>query len=231
MKKLLTSLLLAAGVISAHAEVTGNLGVTSDYRFRGVSQTQNGVAVQGGLDYAHASGLYVGNWNSSVSSELYPHSAGVESDLYAGYKKNFGPVSVDVGVLTYQYSKATTYNTTEAYAAVGYGPVTLKESVSLGDYFGTANSKHTTYSQADVAVPVVGKLTAVAHAGHTRVLHNTGLDYTDYKVGATYDLNGYLLNASYYTNKAKGRSFETVNTVNNEKLFKNAFVVGFTKTF
>jgi uncharacterized protein (TIGR02001 family) len=69
------------------AQLTGNLGLTSDYRFRGVSQTQNAPAVQGGIDYAHSSGLYIGNWNSSVSSQVYTAGAGVENDLYAGYKK------------------------------------------------------------------------------------------------------------------------------------------------
>ena len=70
MKKLFLALMMVIGFTSAQAQVTGNMSVTSDYRFRGVSQTQNAPAVQGGVDYAHSSGLYVGNWNSSVSSEL-----------------------------------------------------------------------------------------------------------------------------------------------------------------
>jgi uncharacterized protein (TIGR02001 family) len=87
MKKLLFALLVATGVTASQAEVTGNLGLTSDYRFRGVSQSQNAPAVQSGIDYAHSSGLYIGNWNSSVSSQVYTNGSGVESDLYAGYKK------------------------------------------------------------------------------------------------------------------------------------------------
>ena len=78
---------------AAQAQITGNLGLTSDYRFRGVSQTQNAPAVQGGIDYNHVSGLYIGNWNSSVSSQLYTNGAGVESDVYAGFRKQvFGNV-------------------------------------------------------------------------------------------------------------------------------------------
>lgn len=236
MKKLLTALFLLAGIATAQAEVTGNFGVVSDYRYRGVSQTQNGVAVQGGLDYAHESGFYAGNWNSSVSSQLYTNGAGIESDLYAGFKKEVFGVTVDVGTLNYFYAKATNgtssdYNTNEVYLAAGYGPLTVKRSYSLSNYFGIANSKHSTYDQADVSVPVTEKIALVAHAGRTSVKNSDSLNYTDYKVGATYDLNGYVLSASYYTNKSKGSGFESFNTVNNERLYKNAVIVGFTKSF
>ena len=67
MKKLLLALFAVAGITSAHAQLSANLTATSDYRFRGISQTQNGAAVQGGVDYAHESGFYIGNWNSTVS--------------------------------------------------------------------------------------------------------------------------------------------------------------------
>jgi len=80
MKKLFLTLLMMVGVTAAQAQVTGNLGLTSDYRFRGISQTQNAPAVQGGIDYTHSSGFYVGNWNSSVSRDMYTNGSGVESD-------------------------------------------------------------------------------------------------------------------------------------------------------
>ena len=81
MKKVLLAMLAMAGFTLAQAQVTGNLGLTSDYRFRGVSQSQNAPAVQGGVDYAHSSGFYIGNWNSSVSSQVYTAGAGLESDM------------------------------------------------------------------------------------------------------------------------------------------------------
>lgn len=58
--------------------VTGNVGLVSDYRFRAISQTFREPAVQGGLDYAHASGFYAGTWASNVSGNLYPNGAGME---------------------------------------------------------------------------------------------------------------------------------------------------------
>lgn len=236
MKKLLTALFLLAGIATAQAEVTGNFGVVSDYRYRGISQTQNSVAVQGGVDYTHASGFYAGNWNSSVSSQLYTNGSGIESDLYAGFKKEIFGVTVDIGTLNYFYAKATNgtsndFDTNEVYIGLTYGPVAVKRSQSLSNYFGVANSKNSTYDQADVTIPVTEKIALVAHVGRTSVENSPTLNYTDYKVGATYDLNGYVLSASYYTNKAKASGVESANTVNGERLYKDAIVVGFTKSF
>ena len=100
----------AAGETSASAPtptVTVNFSLVSDYRFRGISQSWAQPAVQGGIDYTHASGFYLGNWNSSISSNSYNNGASLEMDLYGGYR--FEPVkdlTLDVGVLRYQYPGA-----------------------------------------------------------------------------------------------------------------------------
>ena len=72
----------AADTVSPHS-LTGNVALVSDYRFRGVSQSYRQPAIQGGFDYTHASGFYLGNWNSSVSSNAYNNGASLEVDLYA----------------------------------------------------------------------------------------------------------------------------------------------------
>jgi len=239
MKKLFLALMMAAGISVAQAQVTGNLGLTSDYRFRGVSQTQNAPAVQGGIDYAHSSGLYVGNWNSSVSSLMYTNGAGVESDLYAGFKKEIGKgFSVDVGSMNYFYPRATTttggnnFDTNELYVGLGYKDlVSAKYSQSLGNYFGTANSSNSSYVQADASIPVVGKLSVVGHVGRTNVNNNSGLNYTDYNVGVAYDLQGWMLAGKYYANTTEGSGFQTANTLNGQRLYKDTFVVSVTKSF
>jgi uncharacterized protein (TIGR02001 family) len=239
MKKLFLALMMAAGISVAQAQVTGNLGLASDYRFRGVSQTQNAPAVQGGIDYAHSSGLYVGNWNSSVSSQVYTNGAGVESDLYAGFKKDvYKGFTIDVGSMNYFYPRATTttggnnFDTNELYVGVGYKELfSAKYSQSLGNYFGIANSSNSSYVQADAAIPVFGKLTAVAHVGRTSVNNNSSLNYTDYNVGVAYDLQGWMLAGKYYTNATEGSNFQTVNTVNGQRLYKDTFVVSVTKAF
>jgi uncharacterized protein (TIGR02001 family) len=232
MKKVILALMLVAGVSAAQAEVTGNASLTSDYRFRGVSQTQNAPAVQGGIDFAHSSGFYAGNWNSSISSELYPGAAGIESDVYAGFKKEFGGVTVDAGVLGYMYPRTTTdTNTTEVYVGASYNVLSVKYSRSITNYFGIADSKNSSYIQADANVPVAGKLSAVAHYGRTTVANNAALDYADYNVGAAYDMQGWIVAAKYHANTSKGANFETVNTVNDQKLYKSAVVVSVSRSF
>ena len=236
MKNVLLAILAMAGFTLAQAQVSGNLGLTSDYRFRGISQSQNAPAVQGGVDYAHSSGLYVGNWNSSVSSQVYTNGAGVESDLYAGYKKEFGGITFDVGSYNYIYPRAsaadgTKFDTNEAYIGASRGPVAVKVSQSLGDYFGVANSRGSRYFQADVAYPIAPKWTINVHAGRTDVANSADLDYNDYNVGATYDLSGWAISAKYYMNSALGSSVLGANTIAGQDLTKNAVVFSASKTF
>jgi uncharacterized protein (TIGR02001 family) len=244
MKKLFVALMMVAGVSVAQAEVTGNLGLTSDYRFRGVSQTQNAPAVQGGIDYNHKSGFYVGNWNSSVSSQVYTNGAGLESDLYAGYKKEiFKGISIDIGSYNYFYPRATTsaatgsnFDTYEGYIGVGYKDIIgAKYSQTLGNgYFGTANARGTNYTQVDgkLPVPVIKNLAVVAHYGRTNVANSSAYDYNDINAGFVYALpKDYDVSVKYFTNTGTSTAFETSNTVSGQKLYKNAVVVGLTKTF
>ena len=244
MKKLLLALFAIAGITSAHAQLTGNLSLTSDYRFRGISQTQNGAAIQGGVDYAHSSGLYIGNWNSSVSTQQYLNGSGVESDIYGGWKKDvYKGVTVDIGSYNYFYPSSatggnTSYNTQELYAGIGYGPVSAKFSQSLGNYFGLYNSVGTQYSQADLSQslgildPALKDLSFVAHYGHTAVANNSEYSYNDINVGATYALpKDFTLAVKWYTNTAKSSPFIAANTVNGRTLYKDAYVFSLTKTF
>lgn len=240
MKKLFLALLMVAGVSVAQAQVSGNLGLTSDYRFRGISQTQNAPAVQGGIDYAHSSGFYVGNWNSSVSSQVYTNGSGVESDVYAGYKKEIMGITVDVGSYNYFYPRATTtantgsnFDTQEGFVGISRGPVAVKYSHTLGNgYFGTANARGTGYYEANVAYPIPGsKISLLAHAGHTNVANSSSLDYSDYNFGVGYNLQGWDIAAKYYTNGDKTTTFNTANTVNGQKLYRNAAVVSVSKAF
>lgn len=87
---------------------TGNVMLASEYLYRGIAQTRGKPAIQGGFDYAHPSGFYVGTWGSSISwiGDTYPAgtSASLELDIYGGYKGTItGDLGYDVGVLTYNY--------------------------------------------------------------------------------------------------------------------------------
>src|SRR5678810_1312671 len=91
----------APAAAPAPSPVTGNMTIASDYRFRGISQTYLGPAIQGGIDYAHASGIYLGNWNSNVASQVFSGGSGIEMDFYGGWKKSFGDFGLDVGTIYY----------------------------------------------------------------------------------------------------------------------------------
>ena len=137
--------------------VTGNATLISDYRFRGFSQTNFGPAFQGGFDVAHASGFYLGNWNSNVAQALY-NGASLETDLYGGFKGEvMKDLGFDVGVLHYMYAKSgkdykapldssgnpgpaqgQKIDNTEVYGGLTYGPFSGKLFYVTGDYFKTA---------------------------------------------------------------------------------------------
>lgn len=110
MKKTLIASALLAGSSAAMAEISGNVSLVSDYAFRGVSQTDEQMAIQGGLDYAHESGFYVGTWASNVDSTFFggARDPQIELDLYAGYAGELANgIGFDVGVLRYEYPSSS----------------------------------------------------------------------------------------------------------------------------
>ena len=92
----------AAAPASPHT-ITGNLSIISDYRFRGITQTFEKPALQGGIDYSHSSGFYLGNWNSNISSGAGFPAGNLEMDFYGGYKTSFGDVGVDFVAIYFYY--------------------------------------------------------------------------------------------------------------------------------
>src|SRR5919202_821607 len=100
----------------APSPLTGNITLASEYRFRGIDQTFGKPAIQGGFDYAHASGAYLGNWNSNVSEGAGFPGGNIEMDFYGGWKKAFGDFGLDVGAIYYYYPG------TEAGPAIPFSP-------------------------------------------------------------------------------------------------------------
>jgi uncharacterized protein (TIGR02001 family) len=215
---------LAALPMLASAQLTGNVSLTSNYKFRGQDQDMLGKndyaktsgfkpAIQGGFDYAFGdSGFYVGNWNSSVN---WLKGNSLESDFYGGYKFKAGPLDLDVGALTYVYPGNSSGNTTELYGSAAYtdetiGSFTLKYSHTVSkDYFGYAGNKagsglkgtNTGYLNLAYSKEIAPKLTLKAAVGYTNMssdIRSLGYkSYVDYNVGASYDLgNGLSLAGS-----------------------------------
>ena len=106
LHKIIAATLLASvatagsSVVLAASPLTANIGVASNYMWRGISQTTEGSAISGGIDYAHESGAYIGTW---VSNQNWTGAGNYEQDIYAGYGFDAGPVGLDVGYIKYMY--------------------------------------------------------------------------------------------------------------------------------
>jgi uncharacterized protein (TIGR02001 family) len=190
---------------------TGNLGIASDYRFRGVSQTNKNPAIQGGVDFAHKSGFYLGNWNSNVDSTQY-NGANIEMDFYGGWKGTFGDFGVDVGGLYYYYPGSGAGGTSkidnfELYVAGTWGPLTLKYNYATTDFFGYANSSGAYYISLAGVHDFGNGFGVNASVGYqgglkngARVFDINGSVYdsiTDWKIGGTYTIDGWVLGLAY----------------------------------
>jgi uncharacterized protein (TIGR02001 family) len=141
-KKTLAFSALVASVLAsapAMAELSANVAVTSNYVFRGFTQTDDGAALQGGLDYAHETGLYAGVWGSNVDK-------GLEYDLYAGYAGSVGDFGYDLAYLTYNYTDSDFYDGMfkEFKVAGSYGPVIVAY------YIGQETAFDTDYTYLDL---------------------------------------------------------------------------------
>lgn len=193
-----------------------NIGAVTDYRYRGISQSRLKPALQGGVDYAHASGAYVGIWASSIQwIKDAGGNAKAEVDIYGGYKGTAGAVGYDVGVLTYQYPSAAlspTPNTTEIYGAATVGLATLKYSHALTNTFGFANSKNSGYFDLSATIDAGNGYSIVPHIGYQRIAGsgNGDYSYTDFSVAVTKDFGkGLTVTATVLGTDAKDGSYVT----------------------
>lgn len=224
---------------SSPGPITANITLASEYRYRGLAQTNFMPAIQGGFDYAHESGFYVGNWNSNISwigDANAGVSAPIEMDFYGGYKKEVVKgLTLDGGVLQYYYpvggpNKPTTNpNTFEGYVAASYEFVTLKYSYAFTNLFGTSNSRGSQYTDLSMNYDTgVAGITLNAHVGYQYVANNSNLTYTDWKLGITKDFGSGLAGSiAYIDTNAKKDAY----AFNGKQLGRAAAFVSLTKTF
>lgn len=199
MASILASLALAS---TAHAGTTGTVSLTSDYIFRGTTQTNQEPALQGGVEYAAESGAYIGTWGSNVSwlSDLStpaaPISSSLELDVYGGYRGKFNDtVSYDVGALYYWYpgdfpSGFNSADTLEVYAGITVAAsdklsLGAKYSVSTTDLFGYVDSDGSGYLDLSATVAIADGWSLGAHAGKQWIEGNAAFEYSDWKLGVT----------------------------------------------
>lgn len=245
----------AAGALAADAPAsphtfTGNVTLASEYLYRGIAQTNGKMAIQGGFDYAHASGFYLGTWGSNISwlSDSNARvSAPIELDIYGGYKSTFGggDWNYDVGVLTYNYpgdypAGYTKPDTTEVYGALGWKWLSAKYSYVVSNHiFGFTsttggNTRGSGYLDLTGTFDLGAGWGLTAHAGHQTIKDFSDASYSDYKLGVTKDVGVGTVGLYVSDTNAKGACpFSTSTPYCNafgRDLGKSRAVLSFTKT-
>jgi len=213
-------------------QISYNVAVVSDYRYRGISQTRLQPALQGGVDYVNnPTGVYVGAWATNIKwIKDGGGDASYEFDVYAGKRGQITDTfAYDVGALYYAYPSnglSTNANTFELYAQVSAGPFSLKYSHATSNLFGTADSKNSSYIDGQFNYDVYDGFVLNLHAGRQDVKNLDEASYTDYKVGVTKDFGVFSLgvaavktNTDFYVGR------------NGKNLGKSGAVVTISKTF
>ena len=227
-----------------------NVGVVTDYRFRGLTQTNYTPALQGGADFAHRSGFYAGVWGSNVSwvKQFNGASQGdFEVDLYAGFKGEIAAgFGFDVGLIGYIYpgnnsgaagtpgaGAVTDANTTEVYAALTYSVVTLKYSHSTGNFLGFLNSSGSNYIDLSANFDLGSGFTLTPHVGRQVVKGQAGNlgDYSDYSLTLAKDFgNGFSASLGVYGTDANQVFYANTNG-NTNFIGKSGAAVGLKYSF
>jgi uncharacterized protein (TIGR02001 family) len=219
MKKLLSAAALTAaataaltGAAAAEGSFSGNVALTTDYVFRGISQTQGDPALQGGFDYSHGS-FYAGTWGSSIdfgSAGGLATDTHLELDLYAGFKPTLGPVTLDLGVIGYFYPDAGIDDLDYVELKVG-GSVAPAEGLTIGAtlFYSpefTFNGGDSLYAEATAGYTLnevfsvsggVGNQSVDA-AGYFVTPTSSTDNYTTWNVGGTLSKWGFGLDVRYY---------------------------------
>ncbi len=236
---------------------TANIGLFSQYVFRGLTQTNEKPAVQGGFDLAHKSGFYAGTWASNVNwiadavAPPYSVSASMEWDFYGGYKGSLpADFGYDLGVLYYYYPGNygnappgyTKPDTTELYGALSWKFLSLKYSWSANNKtFGVPDSRGSSYLDFTASYDVIdkvsdaiGKVTLLGHVGHQwytgnpNGFDNGNFNYTDWKAGVSTEIYGVTVGVYGTGTNAQSQYYTNVY---GKDISKSQFVAYVQKTF
>jgi uncharacterized protein (TIGR02001 family) len=199
----------AAADLGNGFSASGGATLVSDYRFRGISQTDKRAAVQGTFTLSHKSGLYATVWGSSIA-DYVENGSNQEIDLIAGYSKTFGNTKIDGGVLYYYYPGSGGINSDffEPYVNVSqtFGPVTAKVTANYG--FKQKGLALNQVSPKQDNLYLAGDLSAAipktpvsltAHFGHTYgpSYLSIGKGYSDWGVGASVAVKNLTFGVQY----------------------------------
>lgn len=201
VKSVVATGILAASVLAsgqAAAEFSANVALTSNYIWRGISQSNSQPALQGGFDYAHDSGFYAGVWGSNIDwfdsgKNTGPdNNESVELDTYLGFSNTLNNgIGYDVGFVRYNYPGAVSnVDFSEMYIGGSYGMFSAKYTYS--DSFAGPHMKSANYLEAGVDFTLAQDIGVSLHVGKSSGAYfSGGNDYTDYKVGISKDFGGF----------------------------------------
>ena len=221
MNKVAISSLIGAALLatSVQAEITANVALSSDYMFRGISQTDSTPAISGGFDYSHESGFYAGVWASNVDSAFFS-GANVEIDTYFGYGGGSDNWSYDVGFLRYNYpgTSFNDNNTNEYYGSVGYdfGVASVSGGIAYSsDFFGLDDSE---YYSLGVDIPVGDYAVALAYGAQDM---DKAQDYDHYSLGVSGEIGSAALgwDLTWHGSDSDAETFGTDNLTDGRVVF------------
>jgi uncharacterized protein (TIGR02001 family) len=243
------TLALAEDAPASPHTFSANVSLTSNYIFRGVSQTQNEPAIQGGFDYSHASGFYLGTWASNVGwvstgTPKFEENNSMEIDFYGGYKGKVGEdIGYDLGVITYYYpgdgTAANDPNTTELYVGASWKFLSAKYSYTASNHFvgwGTeadpaGDTDGSYYIELNGSYPIKDGWGVLGHIGYQDVKDNDPASYTDWKLGVTWDIGYGVFTLAYTDTDADTAAYTFCDGSNCEKVADANWFVSFSKSF
>jgi len=239
----LTVVAQATAPASPHS-FSANVGLFSQYIFRGLTQTDGNPALQGGFDYSHASGFYAGVWGSNVSwltdTTAYQNSSySLEIDTYLGFKLPVNDFTFDVGFLRYNYpgtanaivAPTVKADTNEIYVGVSWQFLSLKYSYSLGDTFGVDGARGSDYIDLTASLPLGDTgFNLIGHVGRQSYSGPNSANgaYTDWRLAVEKEFMGVNFSLAYTDTNAKDAFY--ANRFN-RNTGKSTWTVGVQKTF
>ncbi len=221
---------LTSSIALAESPLTANISVTNNYLFRGLTQTADQAAVQGGIDYANGSGFYVGTWISNVSARndsgggagFYGTNGNYEQDLYAGYAFDAGPVGLDVGYIKYMYpvDSSNKLDYDEVYVNASWMMLSANISYTVSKEDKSVTDKNDRYYSLGAEFDIKDGLMLGLLVGKYDFDGGTASDYTHYLVSLS--KNDFTF--AYEKNNAKAASWWT-------GVDDNRFTVSWGKSF
>jgi len=178
---------------------SANVALTTNYMFRGVSQTENGPAIQGGFDYSYTPyNLNLGIWGSNVTSDGF-QGANMETDFLASWTPSYGKLGVDLGWVLYEYfgTNNNDNNTNEFHLGLSYDLTYLTPSVTANysdDWFGMGGAW---YYDLSVSVPLPYEFSLSGHYGWNQFEGQYDANYQDYSIGISREFHGFGFDLSW----------------------------------